>query len=714
MANIIEHGPSGLVAAAQVMGAGAAGMTQGIMLGQEYQKKQLQIQQAQNDLQASQMQMDAYRRQQQLREQASTFLAQAGEAGQALLAFQDTGDTGIPGVKRNPLQMPPDLFQIWRQGDAETRELIQNEWAMMRGAADYQAITNHVRSQADDILNGRGVYGASENNPYMPQAAQAIEAVAPQVQEILEEMEAGLLSPQEANAQLNQIQSSLFDTVRNGQTKAAILGAFSAKIEQAYGFGQVQQGQGALLDFGSRDSGYAEYLQAMQKMYQDGHLTPTQAMAILKLNPNEYEALLQMGHGLAQRGGAQGQPYTGQGVNIQGPGAADDSGVSGAPVASPDEEYLKTGKTPEDRDQALNKALADRAKSAYSQIQEEGASDELMRRFGLPRGKRSKRDEEQQQRWIDLAASFEIKDGETEADSRQRVKSGIMSLLGPEANDNEVAVAMQLLKNLRVVKQLKRGYNPEVGKSLGIFVASLFGKTPSAEDMPQTAEEWRKAGRMALEGMGLTKGQVDQILMLEGPRKGLNSDYTGPNDDRLEKMVIGGLRRMLKKPGPGYDVQTDLEDSARLERSQRDSARLNKRLETYKAEQESQRQAQKEPDSYRVDKIRALIQAPPNAEPQDIPVGNILRGAWTTARKVANQAGGKNVKAVKLMYQQLDVLANAAKEQNDMALYQAIVDAKPVIKQAMEEGTTRLEQLTFQKEDYDKVIKRIIEKLNQQ
>jgi len=463
MANIIEHGPSGLVAAAQVMGAGAAGMTQGVMLGQEYQKKQLQIQQAQKDLEASQMQMDAYRRQQRLREQASSFLAQNGEAGQALLAFQDTGDTGIPGVKRNPLQMPPDLFQIWRQGDAETRELIQNEWAMMRGAADYQAITNHVRSQADDILNGRGVYGASENNPYMPQAAQAIEAVAPQVQEILEEMEAGLLSPQEANAQLNQIQSSLFDTVRNGQTKAAILGAFSAKIEQAYGFGQVQQGQGALLDFGSRDSGYAEYLQAMQKMYQDGHLTPTQAMAILKLNPNEYEALLQMGHGLAQQGGGQGQPYTGKGVNIQGPPEAEP-----ASATTETAQFLETGETAaqmESRERALArrqrqaqsdeearkaKVLTDSALSAESRM----AGLDHKSRFGRALGMASRKGEVQEdivRKWVDIARAGEVRDGETQEQALERYNSLVKELIGKDASKDEVWVAQALAEDLQQV-----------------------------------------------------------------------------------------------------------------------------------------------------------------------------------------------------------------------------------------------------------------------
>ena len=459
MANIIEHGPTGLAAAAQVMGAGLGGMSEGIMQGQEYNRRRLLIQQERQRMQASQMELDLAKQQQSLRQQAAGIMDQYGGAAADMAQFQDTGETGVRGVKRMPMTMPEDLMQIYRQGDAETRRLIKDDWQMALDAANQQAIRGHVTQQANEILNNTGIYAVAEGDPSAPYTVPAMEAVKPQVEEILQEVEDGVLDPLQANQMLNQIQQGLRQQMRNGRTRSAVLGAFGRAIQNAYQF-NMEGAQGLPYPDSQPKSPYAEYLQYWMEQYHDGALETQEAMAILKLQPEEFEAMLGMGARTNQGGG---QGYTGRGVNIKGPGPD----AEAAPVTTETEQYLETGETAQ-RMESRERALARRQRQAQTdeearkaQVLTDSASSAESRMAGLDHTSRFGRAlgmlargglrKDIVRKWVDVAQAGEVREGETQEQALERYNSLLKGLIGNDASADEVWVAQALAEDLQQV-----------------------------------------------------------------------------------------------------------------------------------------------------------------------------------------------------------------------------------------------------------------------
>ena len=278
MAGIIEHGPVALGVAAEAFGAGAGGGLAGVNERSAYERGIQQIKANRMKLEAAQMELDGEREQMALRDQAEGLLANYGPGALEAAQFQDTGETGVPGVKRAPMQMPQDLWELYVQGDAETKERIKGDFDFAVAQASHAAVTQHVSEQGMAILAGEGVYGSVEEGAEPPPELLAAQQ---EVQQILEEVDKGILDPFAANERLNEIDQELFQARQTGMAKAGVHAAFRQKIT------------GALTadDLGQTNTDLAQYYSGWQHAYQKGEITENQALAILNLSPDQLEEI---------------------------------------------------------------------------------------------------------------------------------------------------------------------------------------------------------------------------------------------------------------------------------------------------------------------------------------------------------------------------------------------------------------------------------------
>jgi len=333
MAGIIEHGPVALGVAAQALGAGAAGTVDGVEARSEYEQGIQQIKKNRLQIEAAEMELDAEQEQMQLRDSAAGVLEKYGPGGLMAAEFHDTGETGIQGVKRAPMEMPKPLWDLYVRGDEKTKARIREDWQIAQATESAKAAMFHVEQQAQQILSAEGMYGPQQaEGDGSLNYQQTLQGAQEKTQEIMAELEAGILSPYQANEKLNELGDAVFKAGQRDIERSMVFGAFSAKIAEAYGADGVSLASPEL----------AQYYNGWQRAFQEGKITADEALSILQLHPKQLETVLSMGAKMTSQQMPGGGRFFGtgqapaQGAPAQGAPAPDPNTPEGYRASLPD------------------------------------------------------------------------------------------------------------------------------------------------------------------------------------------------------------------------------------------------------------------------------------------------------------------------------------------------------------------------------------------